>query len=470
MQILEFSFCLFGIAAALACTLLTSLAPGKHKLSIISMVLTVAIILFLILVLLERISWRIYPAIAALVVILALIVIERRRTDPSSSPLRRILAVACTILSVLSMAAVIVFPLRNLQKPSGKYPVGTACFVVVDQGRTGIYLDEPGVPRRLMAQAWYPAAPRANDYPRARWIPDQGVAKAYAQYASLPAFIMSHVRLIKANGRIGAPAAVDTGTMPVVVISHGWTGARAMHTDLAEELASRGIVAIAIDHPYGALSVGFPDGQVVPLFAGALPQRKDGDAAFDMAASRLVATYADDIAAVVDHVRTNDTINELKGRLNPDRIALIGHSTGGGAAALAAINDSRLAGIVGLDAWLEPLGQRVDLGLQAAQLHIGSASWKGGPNAVILERFRKASGQWDGFRIEDSGHADFAMIRHITSAGSIMGLAGTLNGFRFADSVTPIVCNWIQAILLYGPKEARNSVSQPSPALPAYRE
>lgn len=107
-----------------------------------------------------------------------------------------------------------------------------------------------------MVQAYYPAGANAADFPRAAWIADPAVQSAFATSANLPAFALSHVGSIMTNARLDAPP--TPGMFPVIVISHGWSGSRVMHADLAEELASRGALVLLIDHPYGALAVTLP--------------------------------------------------------------------------------------------------------------------------------------------------------------------------------------------------------------------
>lgn len=438
------------------------------------------------LIMTERRSWRMDPAFVALMAIFILGLNDRSRrrkarlaadkngiknfsyAEPRLAVIgRRVLGGLGLAMALASLAAALVFPIKDLPTPAGRYLVGTASFELVDDTRTGVYLDAPGAPRRILAQAWYPADAGSASLPRAPWIADMPVANAYADYVGLPHWIMSHLPLIMTNGRQGAPAAADTGAMPVVIISHGWTGTRAMHADLAEELASRGLVAIAIDHPYGALSVSFSDGTVAPLHRGALPDRETTPE-FSAFASTLVATYAADIAAVARGVRAGTTVPQLAGRLDTSRIALAGHSTGGGAAVLAALDDPAFLAVVGLDAWVEPIGNpRLATGLKTPQLHIGSASWTGGINAGYLATLKQASiaqadGSWAGYRIPGSSHFDFAMVRHVTSVGSWIGLAGKTDGFAFARTVTPLVCDWLDAIFREGPEAAYAGLPEPN--------
>ncbi len=62
-----------------------------------------------------------------------------------------------------------------------------------------------------------------------------------------------------------------------------------------------------------------------------------------------------------------------------------------------------------------------------------------------------ARGSWAGYRIPGSSHFDFAMVRHVTSVGSWIGLAGKENGFTFARTITPLVCKWLETVLREGP-------------------
>lgn len=468
MNYLEAFFILSVLLAGATSAFVKRLPRGGRPLSPWTIGMALGGLAWLALLASGRLSWRIVPAFAAFMGLFALGLADgiRRRKDLRdrdregdkafaseetrfSKIARRTLGGFGVAMALVSLAAALVFPVRDLPAPSGPHRVGTAVFEVADETRTGVYLDAAGTPRRVMAQAWYPAeAGKAfSSLPRAPWLADPALAKAYADYVGLPHWMMSQLRLILANGRIGAPAAAGTGPMPVVIISHGWTGSRAMHTDLAEELASRGLVAIAIDHSYGALSVSFPDGAVAPLYRGALPDRGTTEK-FGEHASALVATYAADIAAVARRVRSGATVPQLAGRLDAERIALAGHSTGGGAAVLAAMDDPAFLGVAGLDAWVEPLGDlRLDEGLAAPQLHVGSAAWKGGINSGFLSKLKKASGPWAAYRIPGSGHADFAMVRHVTSVGAWLGLAGKGDGFAFARKVAPLVCDWLELLL-----------------------
>jgi predicted dienelactone hydrolase len=385
-------------------------------------------------------TWRSTPAILVLILELLCLDFIFKRARVRTALL---IGAGGTVILALNLALLYALPLRDLTPPGGSYAVGSVAFMVEDDARTGVYLDAPGQNRRFMVQAFYPAGAGAEAFPRLAWIEQEGLSSAFASFAGLPAFSMSHLRRIQANARVGAPAA--EGRYPVLIFSHGWTGSKIMHYDLAEELASRGIITLLTDHPYGGLYVGFPDGSGIPWHEDALPERAKTTGFLD-AARYLVGSYAADIQALVRQLRSGGLPSPLAGQADGSRIALGGHSTGGGAAVLAAMGSSGIAGLVALDAWVEPLGEETAAGLSSPQLHIGSAQWKGGLNEPWLAKLEAASGPWVSYRLKGSTHVDFAMIRYITKAAGLIGWAGGLPERRYAELCTEAAANWLEAL------------------------
>ncbi|HBO41971.1 MAG: hypothetical protein A2087_07830 [Spirochaetes bacterium GWD1_61_31] len=408
----------------------------------------------------DSITWRRAPLNLAVVVLaLALGFLEirlRRLTNrPSETEksglvlVRRLAGSVALLANGLSILAFWLFPIIDLPQPSGPYTVGSSAFELQDISRQGVYNDAVDQNRRLMVQVWYPVDPITSsvDQPTEPWLQERPLIAAFAAYARLPAFMMSHLARTGTNSHWQLPLSANQAAWPVVVISHGWTGARLVHTDLAEELASRGMVVLSIDHTFGSLSVSFPDGSVVPLEPAALPPAEDDPALFAERARCLVATYAADIEAVLASVRLDRLPDFLVGRLDTDRIALVGHSTGGGAAARVAMTDTRLAAFVGFDAWLEPLEADVGLGATLPQLHFGSDQWIDGKNRPQVVSWQTVSPASTFFYIKDSAHMDFAMLRHITRAARLIGWGGAINQRRFAELVNGSTGAWLSAIL-----------------------
>src|ERR1700737_2351718 len=71
------------------------------------------------------------------------------------------------IIASLFVLAAIVFcillPVFRLPAPTGPYKVGTQIRHIVDQSRRDPFSDNPGGPRELVVQIWYPAAPSVRN-------------------------------------------------------------------------------------------------------------------------------------------------------------------------------------------------------------------------------------------------------------------------------------------------------------------
>src|SRR5436305_3246669 len=122
--------------------------------------------------------------------------------------------------------------------PYGTYAIGVRTLQATDRNRPDILSTKEGGPtarydRTLTLEVWYPAALAAGQ-------------KAGGDYRAItrdPAITAT------LHGQAVRDAAPVAGTkFPLVVISHGYPGNRFLMSHLAENLASKGFVAVAIDH------------------------------------------------------------------------------------------------------------------------------------------------------------------------------------------------------------------------------
>lgn len=118
------------------------------------------------------------------------------------------------------------------------------------------------------------------------------------------------------------------GPFPVVLLSHGVGGWRTVGSTLATEIASWGFVVTSADYlERGLVTVARQGFRFDPLGTGDFGE----------------ATMAASLDLVLEQGRPGGA---LAGAVDPERVAAVGHSTGGGTALLLASTDERVDAVV----------------------------------------------------------------------------------------------------------------------------
>lgn len=176
---------------------------------------------------------------------------------------------------------------------------------------------------RLIAQIWYPSD-QVGNLPAVKWLPDSKLA---------PAFPYHRLASARAHARAGVPVITSERPLPVIFYEHSWLGHRAENVVQVENLASRGFVIVAADHPGQSERVLYSDGSVVersisaPLDYSSLKAA----AAFRVTAERCFTERM----ANVERVRLamkGDAAGNLQGKLDLDQVGVFGFSFGGSSA------------------------------------------------------------------------------------------------------------------------------------------
>lgn len=345
----------------------------------------------------------------------------------------------------------ILVPVPRLPVPSGPFQVGTVALHLVDEDRAEIYGSEPGNPRELMVQLWYPARPKADARP-GPWTEDlDQIGPANADRLGFPSFVLDHLALARTNSYPDAPLFGSDERYPVIVYSHGWTGFRTVNVDQSEALASHGYVVVSVDHTFGSIMTVFPEDRAVGLDPDALPDQEDvGEQAYQGKAKTLVGVFAADLAFVLDSLEILDEDDErLAGRLDLDRIGLFGHSTGGGAVVALCYTDERCAAGAGLDPWVEPVPLNVIIdGLSQPFLYVRSEEWTNYDNDPLV-RDLYAHGGPEQYLASIAGteHWDFVDISLLTPLAAQLGLKGPIRSDRVIAITDEFLVSFFDAYL-----------------------
>jgi len=249
-----------------------------------------------------------------------------------------------------------------LPEPTGPCPVGTTSLWLTDTSRPDPWAAGVSA-RELMVSLWYPAAP-TDGRPAQYMTPAESELQLTSRgIAGVPSDALSTVR---ANAVSGATPSGRERSLPLIVLSPGFTSPRSTLTALAEDLASHGYVAAGIDHTYESHATAFPDGRVTTCLARQARQR-GGEFWEKMATGR-----AADVSFVLSELTGAHPAWEGAGLIDPSRMAMAGHSAGGAAAIAALLADSRILAGIDMDgathAWIP------DDGLARPFLFLGKQS------------------------------------------------------------------------------------------------
>jgi dienelactone hydrolase len=212
--------------------------------------------------------------------------------------------------------------------------------------------------RTLLLECWYPAASAGG---AAKRYATPAVEAALEKQFSLAPGWMAPVTVHAREG-----AAAQREASPVVLFSHGLSWPVTLYQSLTEDLASRGYVVIAVNHPGGA-AIDLGEGRMLP--PEALPTFPDA-AAEDAFLARWTAAWTDDLRAVLDQLPRfkASASSPLSARLDLGRIALLGHSLGASAAARLT-EDPRVKAVAALEGRLREAG-RTSLDVHVPFLHL----------------------------------------------------------------------------------------------------
>jgi dienelactone hydrolase len=356
-------------------------------------------------------------------------------------------------LAGIALASLLPFvlPIPELPTPSGPDAIGTVTIELIDREREEIYGENPGGPRHLMVQMWYPAEP-VDDVDPILWNEDWDVVMPeMARNLGYPGWFLNHTRYTESHAAPSLPVA--DGTFPVIVYSHGWTGFRTIAINQIETLVSNGYMVVAIDHTYGAVATRFEDGEVVTFDPNALPDEEVvGEELYAEAATVLVGVYAADIVTVLNALEEGEEggFGPIAESADMTRIGLYGHSTGGGAAVQVCLIDERCDAVLGMDPWVGPIPDKIiSISATRPALHMRSDEWRGNENDAILRGIAERSQEvtyWIG--IEGAHHNDFVITPLFSPFGAQLGLKGPIPAGRVIPIIDRYLLGFFDVFLL----------------------
>ena len=274
----------------------------------------------------------------------------------------------------------------TLPAPTGPYRVGRVTYDWVDDTRLNPYAPVAGTRQELAVWVWYPAAVTPSSQ-AAEYLPDYWI-RAIEQHEGfvLSRLLSRDLRRVTAHSRRDADVSPQQLMYPVVILRAGGGALSSDYTSLAEDLTSHGYVVVSFDAPYRTVITAFPDGRV-------MERNAQGDfdrmpyAAAEKAATRAMGVWITDVKFVLDRLQelnANDPTGRFKGKLDLQKVGIVGHSLGGATAAQFCHDDARCKAGIDMDGI--PFGSVVQESLHQPFLFILSDHRKEpGPEARMVE-------------------------------------------------------------------------------------
>nr|WP_255672889.1 hypothetical protein [Glycomyces amatae] len=289
-----------------------------------------------------------------------------------------------------------------------------------------------------MVTMWYP-----TDQAEGATAPYMTLAEGtlFGEQLQFPGEVLAS---IGTNSVTGAEPLADDGTLPLVVLSPGFSFPRATLTGMAEELASRGYAVAAVGHNHEA-PITFPDGRTTECLACTTD---DIDS--------VVPNRAEDLSFVLDELTGDDAAWEDAGVIDQDRIAVGGHSIGGASSHRAMLADDRFDAGFNLDGTffaLDPHKLDKPFMMVGAEVH-----GQPGEDKTWDKAWKKLRGWKRWITVDGTGHSS---LTDFGPLGEQLGVnQDELDGFRSDEVSRALVTGFVgehlrgeDAPVLEGPGE-----------------
>jgi len=240
----------------------------------------------------------------------------------------------------------------DLPAPTGPHQVGLVAYHWTDPSRPEPFSDKKSEQREVMVYVWYPAEVQP-DAPRVKYLPDFAAIEKCAGEAEMKGLLGASYLTVKAGKLLthsvkDVKMSSDQKQYPVLLFSPGFGELCLTYSAVLEDLASHGYVVVAIDRPYDATCVLFPDGRSIAFAQERWDKaKKETDTMMSYYGSRI-ETWVADTRFVLNRLERFDRA-PLAGRLDFERVGVFGHSVGGMTAARMCELDARVRAVMNQD-------------------------------------------------------------------------------------------------------------------------
>ncbi|KAM4772271.1 platelet-activating factor acetylhydrolase [Rhinophrynus dorsalis] len=320
---------------------------------------------------------------------------------------------------------------------------------------------------------YYPCVD-SGEYEESLWIPRReyylGLADTIKLNRTLVDFIFNYY-----FGSVKCPAKLDAPfkpgeKYPLIIFSHGLGAFRTLYSAICVGLASQGFVVAAVEHRDESASATYyfrekaasnsSDGAASQLEEVWIYNRtpKPGEDEFPLRFQQ-VQQRTDECVRALDlmldintgkHVTNTLPSNfdwlSLKGSIDDQRVAAVGHSFGAATAIKALGRDSRFKCGVALDAWMFPLRDDVFSNIHQPVLFVNSEKFQWANNILLMKKLDSTRVERKMITIKGTVHQSFPDFTFLTGylVGKFFKLKGEIDPYLGMELINNVTLAFLQ--------------------------
>ena len=309
--------------------------------------------------------------------------------------------------------------------------------------------------RELVVQVWYPAE-KVSGKPMPYLDNLNLRTKALGGAGGVPGFLASHIDLVKTHSFLNSTV-VSGKQFPLLIISHGITSFRQIHTALIEALTSNGYIVAAPDHTYDCNLTVFPDGHTAD-YRSEITGHPDSVRIRRQQLNTRVA----DVRFILNQMLAIEEINKI---IDFEKVGVLGHSYGGATAIQTAYEDDRFKAALCLDGWMNPVPDHIyEKGIQQPFLYLGRPRWNNSDYPTsplkLVQFLQNVKSEKFNYILKGSRHLDFSDLPLFSPLSEFFLDTGTISSKKAVSITNEVVLlffdRYLKNIMNHFPKSVAN--------------
>ncbi|XP_066108184.1 platelet-activating factor acetylhydrolase-like [Saccopteryx bilineata] len=320
-------------------------------------------------------------------------------------------------IKALMFAAV--FGQTNIPRGSGPYSVG--CTDLMSQYEN----------KSTFLRLYYPS--KDADHPDTIWIPNKEYFFGLSKLLGTTYWLMSQI-LSMVFGSVTIPASWNSPVRtdekyPLIIFSHGLGGFRTVYSAIGMDLASHGFIVAAVEHRDGSAAATYYFNDQAAAEQGNkswlyFKTREQGEEEKSLRNAQ-VRQRAKECSQALDVILSGKPVKNVldlefdvqpvKGSIDRNKIAVMGHSFGGATVIQALNDDRRFRCGIALDPWMLPLDDDVYSNFSQPLFFINSEHFQFPENIIKMKKYYLPGKERKMITIRGSVHLNFADFTFTTN-------------------------------------------------------